>query len=256
MPSPALDALLSLAVFIAVTHTLAGPDHYVPFIAMARVARWSLRRTLAVTTMCGVAHVLSSVLIGWAAIALGWAVTLPAAIEAHRGAFAAWLLVGFGLAYMAWGIRHAIRNRPHTHWHAHADGTVHAHLHTHHEEHAHVHAPPCTPPPRHTPGHADVAQRPDSAPSLTPWVLFTIFAFGPCEPLIPILMYPAAQRSLAGVMLVSFAFAAATILTMLGVVLAGYWGLGRIPFRRFERYSHAFAGAALAACGAAVSLGL
>lgn len=244
MPDAALQTLLTLAVFIAVTHTLAGPDHYIPFIAMARAGGWTLRRTVVVTVLCGLGHVLSSVVIGWAAIALGWAITTPQAIEAHRGAIAGWLLTGVGVAYMLWGVRQAVRNRPHTHLHAHADGTIHAHAHDHHGQHAHVHAAP------------NGGAAPAAKPSLTPWVLFTVFVFGPCEPLIPILMYPAAQRSLWGVGLVAAAFGVATIGTMLAVVLAGYWGLGRLHFRVMERYSHLMAGAALAACGAAVTLGL
>ena len=37
-------------------------------------------------------------------------------------------------------------------------------------------------------------------------ILFTIFVFGPCEPLIPILMYPAAKSSVAGMLLVAGVF--------------------------------------------------
>ena len=92
-----------------------------------------------------------------------------------RGNLAGWLLLGFGLAYLAWGVKRALRNQPHTHAHAHADGIVHDHAHAHSDEHAHP--------------HTDEAR----AASMTPWILFTIFVFGPCEPLIPLLMFPAAK---------------------------------------------------------------
>jgi hypothetical protein len=92
---------------------------------------------------------------------------------------------------------------------------------------------------------------------MTPWVLFTIFVFGPCEPLIPLLMLPAAQHSVWGVVAVTAVFGVVTLSTMLGMVLLGVWGLDRAIFGRLnlERYTHALAGAALTACGAFVVLG-
>ncbi|MDP2921498.1 MAG: hypothetical protein Q8O12_03925, partial [Candidatus Omnitrophota bacterium] len=86
---------------------------------------------------------------------------------------------------------------------------------------------------------------------------FTIFVFGPCEPLIPILMYPAAKNNSIGVALVAVIFGAITILTMLTIVMASYFGLKLVNFGRMEKYSHAFAGASIFLCGVAVQfLGL
>jgi sulfite exporter TauE/SafE len=87
-------------------------------------------------------------------------------------------------------------------------------------------------------------------------VLFTIFGFGPCEPLIPMLMYPAASGSVWGAAIVTAIFAAATISAMMVMVLIGYRAIDAIPLGRLERYSHALAGFALLACGAAIQAGL
>ena len=87
---------------------------------------------------------------------------------------------------------------------------------------------------------------------MTPWVLFLIFAFGPCEPLIPLLMYPAAKSNLAGALIVAGIFSAATISTMLVIVLGLYSGLKNLNLGIVERYSHFIAGLAVAACGAAI----
>jgi len=57
--------LMGAAFSIGLLHTLFGPDHYLPFIAMSRARRWNLRKTLIVTLLCGVGHVLSSVLLGF-----------------------------------------------------------------------------------------------------------------------------------------------------------------------------------------------
>lgn len=233
-----LDALLLLAAFVGSVHTLAGPDHYVPFIAMSRAGRWSLGKTVAITVACGIGHVAGSIVLGLLGIALGWAVGGLEWFEGIRGSVAGWLLLGFGLAYTAWGVHRAIRNRPHTHWHAHSDGIVHTHEHGHQAEHAHAHVDPSNP------------------RSMTPWVLFTIFVFGPCEPLIPILMYPAAMKSVSGLLLVTAVFTTTTILTMTVIVSLAHLGLARLRSAVLERYSHALAGGAIALCGAAIQFGL
>jgi len=235
-----LSILVATAATIGVLHTLIGPDHYVPFLAMAGARRWSLRRTLGITTVCGVGHVLGSVILGTLGIALGWAVGGLEWLAGVRGGVAAWLLLGFGLAYTAWGLRRAVRNRPHIHWHSHADGTVHEHTHAHHDQHAHAH-------------EARVGRR--HIRNVTPWVLFVIFVFGPCEALIPILMYPAAGGSWWGVGLVVLVFGVVTITTMLLAVTVGYLGISRVSLGRLERFSHALAGLTLVACGLAIQFG-
>jgi hypothetical protein len=46
-------ALLTLsAAVIALIHTVLGPDHYLPFIAMAKARDWSLQTTIRVTLAC------------------------------------------------------------------------------------------------------------------------------------------------------------------------------------------------------------
>jgi sulfite exporter TauE/SafE len=90
--------------------------------------------------------------------------------------------------------------------------------------------------------------------SFTPWVLFTILVFGPCEPLIPILMYPAAKNSIMGLVLTVMVFGVCTIITMLALVLISVYGINYISFPRWERYGHAFAGAAIFICGIAIQV--
>ncbi len=229
-----LRILTITAASIAFIHTIFGPDHYLPFIVMARARGWSRARTVWITLACGLGHVLSSVVLGFIGIAFGFALMKLEAFEYLRGNLAAWALMVFGFAYMIWGIRRAIRNRPHKHRHVHANGTVHEHEHTHGHKHAHVHGN-----------------------SLTPWILFLIFVLGPCEPLIPLLMYPAAQQSTWGVVQVSVVFGIVTMATMLGVVLLADAGIRLIDFGKLERYTHAFGGGAIFLSGfAVVFLGL
>ena len=229
-----VGVLAGAAATIALLHTLLGPDHYLPFIVLSKARQWSGRKTATITFLCGLGHVIGSVGLGFAGIALGTAVFKLEALESYRGEVAAWLLIAFGFAYSVWGVRRAVRSRPHQHPHPHRDGRDDSHGHVHLGDHAHVHN--------------------SRSRSLTPWVLFTIFVFGPCEPLIPLIMYPAAEGTLADVVTVAVVFGVTTIATMLAVVFASSRGLARLSLGRFERYSHAAAGLTILASGGAIKL--
>ena len=244
--SQELQLLVATAAGIGVLHTVLGPDHYLPFAALAQARSWSRARTLAIVLGCGVGHVAGSVALGAVGIAAGAALSRLEAIEAFRGDLAAWLLIGFGLAYAAWGLRRALRDRPHSHWHSHVGGVVHQHGHSHHGEHLHVHDESAS-----GAGRGGLRRT-----GMTPWVLFIVFVFGPCEALIPVLMVPAAQGSWWGVALVCLVFGAATLATMVATVGLTLAGLSRLDVIRLQRYSHVAAGVTVAACGFAMRLGL
>lgn len=248
-----LVALCSTAAAIAAGHTLLGPDHYLPFVAMAQARRWSLLKTVAITAVCGVGHVLGSVALGAIGLALGTALFALETIESFRSEVAAWLFIGFGLAYLAWGINRAIRNKPHSHLHVHADGVVHNHEHSHVTDHVHVHdESPAGVEAEPAAGH----RHPTRLVGLTPWMLFVVFIFGPCEPLIPLLMYPAAGGSVWHVVAVVAVFGVTTVLSMVTLVALGCVGAAMTSAGRFQRYGHALAGSALVLCGVAVKAGL
>ncbi len=231
--SDELLILIAAAASIGFFHTLFGPDHYLPFIVMSRSGRWSLRKTALVTVLCGIGHVLSSIFLGIFGITLGIAVSRLEAVESSRGILAAWTLVAFGLIYFAWGMRRALKHKSHKHLHTHEDDVNHIHTHNHAEGHMHVHTAKGT-------------------KSITPWVLFTIFVLGPCEPLIPMLMYPAAKSNLFALVLVAGIFGGITIMTMLGIVLVSTFGINLVPTARLERYTHAIAGAIICFCGISI----
>jgi len=231
-----LRVLYLTAASIGFFHTLFGPDHYLPFIVMAKARKWSMAKTSVITLLCGVGHIASSVILGIIGVVLGIAVMKLEVFEAMRGNLAGWALMAFGFAYFIWGIHAALKNRPHKHLHIHGNSSDHAHSHVHTKEHAHVH---------------------DEKGNITPWILFTVFVLGPCEPLIPILMYPAAKNSLSGLIGVTLTFGLTTMATMLTIVIIGFLGINIIPLGRLERYAHALAGGAILLCGVAINfLGL
>ena len=207
-----LVLLAATAAAIAFTHTILGPDHYVPFIAMSKARGWSAMRTACITIVCGIGHVVASVGIGIIGIALGTMVFRLEAIEAVRGDMAGWGLFAFGVAYFLWGVRRALHEGEH--------------------------------------GHRHDAR---SSRNLTPWILFTLFVLGPCEPLIPLILYPAAQADMTAVLFVSLSFAVATIATMLGCVMISRYGLSKIRLPELSRYTHAMAGLALVFCGGSIT---
>ena len=228
-----LSLLLGTAGALATLHTLIGVDHSIPFIAIGRARGWSFRRTLGVTGLCGLVHVASSVVIGLIGVLLGVALDWLSWLESVRGQVASTLLIGFGLAYASWAVWNGMRGRGHVHLHEHADGTVHRHQHHHHGEHLHPH---------------------NMEGGLTPWALFIIFAFGPCEALIPLMMVPALNQSwfqLVGVVVV---FGFLTVTTMMVTVALGFLGLSRVRLRGLEQRLDVLAGLTVAASGVAVLL--
>ena len=226
-------ALLSVtAVSLGFIHTILGPDHYLPFIVLSQARKWTTKKTILITFLCGLGHVLSSVILGLIGIAIGISVSKLVSVESFRGNIAAWLFIAFGLVYMIISIRSLYKKRKHSHSHYHMGGDKHFHEHNHIEEHTHVH-------------ETDVART-------TPWILFLIFVFGPCEPLIPILMYPAAENNIAGAVLVSLLFSVVTIATMMGIVLAFKLGMSRINLKPVEKYSNLIAGAMIFFSGIAI----
>lgn len=241
-----LKALVATAASIGFLHTLLGPDHYLPFIMMAWARKWSAVKTMLITIICAVGHIGSSVVLGFVGVAFGLAIKKLVGAEAFRGDLAAWLLIAFGLAYFVWGIRLIYRRHPHQHPHPHPEPHAHLtdairphlHKHTHLGEHSHVHDT-------------------NSAKTITPWVLFVIFVFGPCEPLIPLLMYPAANSGTFDLVVVTAVFGTVTMATMLAAVMLGRAGFNFLPLKAIQRYSHALAGATILLCGLAIKfLGL
>lgn len=130
---------------IAFLHALA-PDHWLPFVVIGRARKWSIKKLVFVTFIAGVGHVGSSVLIGFLGLLIGMELSKLEGFETLRGDVGLWLLIGFGIAYALWGLKHA----------------------------------------RHPHKHDIVDKKILNAKVVTVWTLFAIFILGPCEPLIPL----------------------------------------------------------------------
>ena len=225
--------LLITASSIAFLHTILGADHYLVFVTMGKARSWSLAKTLRVTLTCGIGHIMGSLVIGAIGILMGAQLASLVKIEGLRGNLAGWALLAFGLIYFAWGMKQAGRAYKHSHIHIH-DDVVHDHEHDHHKEHLHVH---------------DAG----AASPVTPWAIFIIFVLGPCEALIPLFMYPAAQDSAGLLIAVAVVFSVVTLMTMLACVAVVSSGLEKLKLPSNGRYAHAVAGAMVALCAVAVN---
>jgi len=223
-------SLLAAAFGVGTIHTLLGPDHYLPFIMLAKARGWSRARTVVVTAACGIGHIASSVLLGGLGIVFGLAIARVETLETGRGPIAAWALVAFGTAYALWGLRHALRKKKGLETHPHGDEV---HIHSHGlSPHGHDHQKVGT--------------------NTTFWALFIIFVLGPCEPLIPLFAVPASQGRWDVAVLTAVVFGVATLVSMVGATLAGYEGMKFVRLGPLERWSHVMAGCVIAAAGLSV----
>lgn len=216
-----LTVLLISAASLGFVHTLLGPDHYLPFIVLSKARKWSQTKTMWITLLSGIGHVGGSVVLGITGVAMGISLTRLESIEASRAEIVAWMLIVFGFAYTLYGVYKFLKNGGHRH--------VPSFLLPKSVKHMHL------------PNTDDEEQKEDTT-KLTPWILFLIFVFGPCEVLIPLLIYPAAEHDTFGVLSVASVFGFTTVLTMLTVVLMGYKGFTLLRFKQGEKYVHGLAG--------------
>jgi sulfite exporter TauE/SafE len=224
-----MHVLVISAATLGVIHTLLGPDHYLPFIVLSKARNWTRTRTLWITFISGVGHVGGSVILGLIGIAMGISVHRLEAVEASRGALVGWMIIAFGILYTAYGVYKYMNRGAHFH--------LPAFLRPRSIRHRDLHI-----------GDRELDNEEDKS-RLTPWILFLIFVFGPCEVLIPMLVYPAAEHSTMGIFLVALVFGIATVGTMMLVVFLGYKGFSMVRFRGREHQLHLFAGLVILMAG-------
>jgi small-conductance mechanosensitive channel len=147
-------------------------------------------------------------------------------IEDVRGTLATYFIIAFGFGYTVYALFNLFKNRPHKNIVNGQEIT-----HDHHdsisvEEHIE-----------------------DKKKSNIIWGLFILFVLGPCEPLIPILMYPAATLNIWALVSVTAVFSISTIGMMLILTLLGIKGLSFVKIKTLDKYGETLAGLAIMVCG-------
>jgi nickel/cobalt transporter (NicO) family protein len=66
-----MNEIIAGSLVIILLHALL-PNHWLPIIAIGKQKQWTLGQITQITLLAGLAHALSTVLIGWALAFLGW----------------------------------------------------------------------------------------------------------------------------------------------------------------------------------------
>jgi hypothetical protein len=221
-----ISYLVITAITISLLHTVTGPDHYIPFIALSKAKNWTINRTVFWTLVCGIGHVGSSVVLGLAGIAFGWSLSKITWFENIRGGISGWAMLLLGIGYTTYAFIQLKKNRLHKHFDVYDDGSMYVYEHQH-----------------------GSAVYPNQKRRVTPWIMFIVFVLGPCEPLIPLLSFPAAQHSVYGITLLISIFTAFTLIAMVTMVLLGYYGISFFQSSKLEKYMNVLAGTTIMICG-------
>ena len=218
-----LFTLVIAAASLGVLHTLMGPDHYLPFIAISGARKWTVKKTAWVTGICGFIHIALAFLIGILGLRLGEGLFRLKGIEGFMSSIFGWLLISVGILYLVIGIRKIVGSRYSIKWL----------------------------------NRLNNASGKTRKGALIPWLLFIIFVFGPCEPLVPILLVPAEGLGISGLILITSVFGISTILTMLVLVLVPKAVISKVKLNPAESYLQLIAGSVILFCGIGVQfLGL
>ena len=194
-----------------------SPERYrlpLPMAAVDRARSWSRGHTARVALLCGLGHVTVSVLLGLLALMFG--AQLFESLGEKMESVAGLLLIGFGVAYVIWGLRHSLVHRLHGHHHHHYD---------------HVHG----------------------ASRASTWSLFLIYCADPCVAVIPIL-FAAAPLSAPETVSIVVAYEVATVGAMVTLVALAHSGAQLFKGKWIERYGDSAAGMLIVATGIMVAV--
>ncbi len=210
----------------AVIHALI-PDHWLPFVLMARAQSWSERRAATLTGLAGILHVLVTIVAGGLTIIAGSSSVHSLAEQTgHSLSFVVGLLLAvFGASY---GIFRHLR-----------EARVHAVAGPEQvapgESGGHVHV------------HGHLLERWFHG-ALTAGALVLVIGISPCALLVPILFAASAAGS-GAVLAAALGFALCTVATMVGVTIVAMRGMRRIELPFFTRYGDLISGAIVGAVG-------
>jgi len=109
-----MDPLILGSLVLSLLHALI-PSHWIPFITIAHAERWSRGRTLWVTALAGLAHTISTTLLGLLVSLAGWQLSDSDYVLSER--VIPLLLLALGLWYLMQHLRHH-------HSHSHLDEEV------------------------------------------------------------------------------------------------------------------------------------
>ncbi|MBW8804757.1 MAG: hypothetical protein JF587_13025 [Catenulisporales bacterium] len=251
--------MLLAAAGIGIGHAVL-PDHWMPLAVLARTRRYPTRKVLRLALAAAVTHVVVSVLLGAALIAVG--LRFRETVARHADLAVGGVLIATGVALL---VMEAL-GRGHAHAHEHHDHDHHDHDHRHHD-HRHAersHHGPAHPTTDHGHTHAvAVLERPLATASPHPHGRRTLLAFlvpfgavaSPDLTILPLFL-AAGALGVAPALGVLAAFAAATIIAIAGLTTATALGAARLTAPWIEQRANALTAATLLVIGVLVVGGM
>jgi ABC-type nickel/cobalt efflux system permease component RcnA len=247
MNATLLASIVTTGSAVAFLHA-ALPTHWLPFVLAARGQKWGRAKTLAITALAGLGHILFTVVLGVLVVWLGFE-----ARDLTGGLFpllAGGVLILFGLYYLfhfargGHGHQHLFGHAHGGHGHSHDHDHDHDHPHDHGHEHDHGHSAPSA-----VPAGRDRSKS-DAAVILG---LLAVLTFSPCEGFLPIYLSGIAY-GWPGFLLLSLVLALATLAGMVTFTWLSLAGMERLRLSALERYEGAILGAVLILLGAAIMI--
>ena len=213
----------------------AIPSHWLPFVLAERGQRWGRGKTLAVTALAGLGHVVFTTVLG---ILVVWLGIETSHLTGNVFPFlAGGILILFGGYYLV----HQMRGGGHRHWSGHAHSHDHYHDHGHHHDHD-EHSQPHNP--------ASAREKSDMAVILG---LLAVLMFSPCEGFLPVYL-SGVSYGWTGFLLLSGVLAVATLAGMVMFTWLSLAGLERLKLAVLEQYENAVLGGLLVLLGIAVMI--
>lgn len=228
--------LIATAGFTALFHTLI-PDHWLPFVLVARSQGWSLRKTFWTTFISAVFHVTLSLGLGILALFLGREFT--AAIGEKIERFAGFGLLFFGLVYTLFFLAGSGK---HQHYFPGHGG--------HHplEDYRGPGEEPGGPATTEGPSRRHILSRHLGDHPLSALTLAAVVGLNPCVLAIPLMMATVAD-GIGSLLAVGASFAVTSIVVLVSASLLGYQGMQRLNLDFLNRYGEVVSGALIAALG-------
>jgi nickel/cobalt exporter len=220
--SATTPALIAAAAGVGFAHAVL-PDHWVPLAVLGRTRRYPLSRVARLSGLAGIAHVIVSVLLGAAIVAIG--LQVRSSIESAQNTIVGVVLVATGVGFLVFELGG----------------------HGHSQSHSHSHSP------RHTADHQAGGQGHRLRGLVGVMVPFGAAA-SPDLTILPVFLAAAAVGT--GTAIGSLlAFAVVTIATIVGLTLLATLGGYQLRGKWLDRWGNAIAALVLLVIGALVLAG-
>jgi hypothetical protein len=252
--SATTPALLAAAAGVGFGHAVL-PDHWVPLAVVGRTRRLPLARVARLSGLAGVAHVLVSMLLGGAIVAVG--LQFRSAVQSAQDTIVGALLVatgvGFAIAELSGRGHHhdhtTTDGQPQGHGHLHAIGGSQGHERAHGDEPAQEHGHEQTD--AHSPDDGLAIEQAHGLHGVAAVMVPFGAAASPDLTILPVFL-AATTVGVATAIGSLVIFAAVTIATIVGLTLAACFGGYQIRAAWLERWGNACTALVLLVIGALV----